>query len=165
MALLGKVFSTGVVMPIYEFQCDACGLRFEKLFRAVSNTQESPCGSCGEPAHKLVSAAAFQFAHIPVGGPRPQNTGVHSIDHNADLVIGRDAERRWKMAEERKALKDKVAREHHKVGGQAFGMDHVVRDGSAEGGYRTMGKGEREYVNEHRTAAFEIAKASAKPKK
>jgi putative FmdB family regulatory protein len=151
-------------MPVYEFQCDDCGLRFEKLFRSVSSDPEAPCGACGKSARKLVSAAAFKFAHVPVGGPRPQNTGVHSIDHNADLVIGRDAERRWKIADERKAHKEKVAREQHKAGGKAFGLDHVVRDGSSDSGDRTRGKGEREYVNEHRTAAFEIAKASAKPK-
>ena len=149
-------------MPIYEFQCGDCGLRFEKLFRTVTQDPEAPCGSCGKPAQKLVSAAAFQFAHTPVGGPRPQNTGVHALDYNADRIIGRDAERRWEAAEKRRALKRKVAADHHKEGGQAFGMDHVVRDSSVEGGYRTMGESERQYVNAHRTTAFEIARAAAK---
>ena len=27
-------------MPIYEFTCQSCGLRFEKLFRRVSEEQE-----------------------------------------------------------------------------------------------------------------------------
>lgn len=152
-------------MPIYEFQCEECGLRFEKLFRAVSSNPEVPCSSCGEPAKKLVSAASFQFAHTPVGGPVPQNTGVHALDYNADRVIGRDAEMRWKAIEKRKALKEKVASEQHKAGGKAFGMDHVVRDSQAESGYRTMGEQERQYVNEHRTTAFEVAKAAAKAAK
>ena len=152
-------------MPVYEFQCEECGLRFEKLFRSVSTNPEGPCSACGKPAQKLVSAASFQFAHTPVGGPRPQNTGVHALDYNADRIIGRDAEMRWKAVEERKALKEKVAREHHREGGKAFGMDHIVRDSSSEGGYRTMRENERQYVNDHRTTAFEIAQATAKAPK
>ena len=152
-------------MPVYEFQCEECGLRFEKLFRSVSTEPEVSCSACGKPARKLVSAASFQFAHTPVGGPRPQNTGVHALDYNADRIIGRDAEMRWKAVEERKALKEKVAREHHREGGKAFGMDHIVRDSSSEGGYRTMRENERQYVNDHRTTAFEIAQATAKASK
>ena len=148
-------------MPIYEFQCEECGLRFEKLFRSVSENPETPCSSCGEPAKKLVSAASFQFAHTPVGGPRPQNTGVHALDYNADRIIGRDAEMRWKAVEARKAAKKAVAAEHHKEGGKAFGMDHIVRDPTVEGGYRTMGEKERQYVNDHRATAFEVAKAAS----
>jgi putative FmdB family regulatory protein len=151
-------------MPVYEFQCEECGLRFEKLFRSVSTNPEVSCSACGKPAQKLVSAASFQFAHTPVGGPRPQNTGVHALDYNADRIIGRDAEMRWKAVEKRKALKEKVASAHHKEGGKAFGMDHVVRDSSSESGYRTMGEEERKYVNDHRNTAFEVAKAAAKKK-
>jgi hypothetical protein len=38
-------------------------------------------------------------------------------------------------------------------------MQHVVRDSSAEGGYRTIKESEREYVNERRTTAFDVAHA------
>lgn len=152
-------------MPIYEFQCGGCGLRFEKLYRKVSADTETPCEGCGAAAKKQISAVSFTFAHIPVGGPRPQNTGVHSIDYNADRVIGRDAERRWAAIEERKSRKEKVAREQHREGGQAHGMQHVVRDDAVEGGYRTMKDGEREYVNERRTTAFDVAKAVNTPPK
>ena len=147
-------------MPIYEFQCGSCGLRFEKLYKAVSDVGEIDC-ECGASAKKQMSAVSFSFSHVPVGGPRPQNTGVHSIDYNMDQVIGRDAEMRWKAIEERKAHKEKVSREHHKEGGQAHGMQHVVRDGSVDGGYRTMQEPERQYINERRVASAEVAKAAA----
>ncbi len=45
-------------MPIYEYACEACGHRFEKLMKI--GAEAPPCVSCGEDASKkLVSAAAF----------------------------------------------------------------------------------------------------------
>ena len=48
-------------MPIYEFQCDACGHKFEKL-RKISDEPLRDCPACHEPKlSKLVSAAAFRL--------------------------------------------------------------------------------------------------------
>ena len=58
-----------------------------------------------------MSPANFAFAHKVVGGPRPQNTGIHSIDYNADRVIGRDSEQKWKVAAERQAIKRQVIKD------------------------------------------------------
>ena len=45
-------------MPIYEYACDACGNRFEKLIRRKGMVPS--CPSCGaENARKLVSASGF----------------------------------------------------------------------------------------------------------
>ncbi|PWU03843.1 MAG: zinc ribbon domain-containing protein [Terriglobia bacterium] len=35
-------------MPIYEYSCDDCGTKFEKLVRRSAETSEVACPSCGE---------------------------------------------------------------------------------------------------------------------
>lgn len=48
-------------MPIYEYQCEACGHEIEVL-QAISEPLLQDCPSCGKPAlRKLVSAAAFRL--------------------------------------------------------------------------------------------------------
>jgi putative FmdB family regulatory protein len=48
-------------MPLYEYECDACGARFE-LIRKFSDPPAETCKKCGAgPVRKLVSSPAFQF--------------------------------------------------------------------------------------------------------
>ena len=48
-------------MPLYEYQCDACGRRFEKIQKFSDQPLES-CELCGKgPVHKLLSSPAIQF--------------------------------------------------------------------------------------------------------
>jgi len=48
-------------MPLYEYQCDACGTRFERI-RKFSDPPLTTCPNCGaEQVQKLVSSPAFQF--------------------------------------------------------------------------------------------------------
>ena len=48
-------------MPLYEYECDACGNRFE-LIRKFSDPPLTTCPRCGEErVRKLVSSPAFQF--------------------------------------------------------------------------------------------------------
>ena len=48
-------------MPIYEYQCEACGYKFEKL-QKISDDPLKVCPSCGaSKLSKLVSAAAFRL--------------------------------------------------------------------------------------------------------
>ena len=52
-------------MPIYEYQCQDCNTRFEKLVRRASETAELNCPSCGQ---KHISQQYSTFsAHA--GGP------------------------------------------------------------------------------------------------
>lgn len=44
-------------MPIYEYACEACGHRFEKLMRISADPP--PCPECEGEVKKLVSASAF----------------------------------------------------------------------------------------------------------
>src|ERR1700704_3389686 len=47
-------------MPLYEYACDACGHRFEKI-QKFSDPLEDTCPKCGGPVHKLMSWPALQF--------------------------------------------------------------------------------------------------------
>jgi putative FmdB family regulatory protein len=53
-------------MPIYEYRCDDCGTRFEKLVRRAGD--EIACPSCGQ-AHLKQELSTFA-AHAN-GGTRP----------------------------------------------------------------------------------------------
>ena len=48
-------------MPIYEYQCAACGHQFETL-QKISDKAFSKCPDCGKDAlTKLISASAFRL--------------------------------------------------------------------------------------------------------
>jgi putative FmdB family regulatory protein len=47
-------------MPLYEYQCDACGHRFEKI-QKFSDPPAEVCPKCGGAVRKLLSSPAIQF--------------------------------------------------------------------------------------------------------
>ena len=47
-------------MPLYEYQCDACGHRFE-LIQKFSDSPVEKCPLCGGAVRKLISSPAIQF--------------------------------------------------------------------------------------------------------
>src|SRR5881275_2146238 len=48
-------------MPLYEYECDACGQRFE-LIQKFSDPAPAACVKCGKgPVHRQLSSPAIQF--------------------------------------------------------------------------------------------------------
>lgn len=47
-------------MPLYEYQCDSCGRRFERI-QKFSDPPIAECPTCGGPVRKLLSSPAIQF--------------------------------------------------------------------------------------------------------
>ncbi|MEQ1575228.1 MAG: zinc ribbon domain-containing protein [Vicinamibacterales bacterium] len=48
-------------VPLYEYQCDACGKRFD-IIQKFSDPPPDACRLCGKgPAHRLMSSPAIQF--------------------------------------------------------------------------------------------------------
>ena len=47
-------------MPLYEYQCDACGHRFE-VIQKFSDAPIAVCPKCGGAVQKLASSPAIQF--------------------------------------------------------------------------------------------------------
>ncbi len=147
-------------MPIYEFLCQACGLKFEKLFSRMTGDQSTPC-TCGAEAGRLMSTFSHSFAGKP-HGLGPQNTGVHGIDYNVDQIIGRDAADKWEQIEKRNTDKDKIIAQERKAGLDVK-REQLVR--TSEGEYRTIKETERVKVNENRAAAAAVNKKAREQKK
>lgn len=148
-------------MPIYEYECGACGLRFEKIKSMAKAEVPETCGECNTPdARRLVSGANFTFAHTVQGGPRPQNTGVHSIDYNFDRVIGMDSEQKWRTIADRQKHKVGVIKDN--PGSSGFDLSRTP-----DGDYRVMGSEERKKVEQGRAigqAATRAVNEAIKPK-
>ncbi len=47
-------------MPLYEYECDQCGHRFERI-QKFSDPQADTCPKCGGSVRKLFSSPAIQF--------------------------------------------------------------------------------------------------------
>ena len=73
-------------MPLYEYECDACGHRFE-IIRKFSDPPVEKCPVCGGGVHKLQSAPAF---HLKGSGwyitdyPKKDSTGEAKSDGKTD---------------------------------------------------------------------------------
>ena len=68
-------------MPLYEYECDACGRRFE-LIRKFSESELDACTQCGKgPVRRLMSSPAIQF----------KGTGWYITDYSSKGKAGTDA--------------------------------------------------------------------------
>jgi len=47
-------------MPLYEYECEACGHRFEKI-QKFSDPPVDVCPKCGSRVRKLMASPAIQF--------------------------------------------------------------------------------------------------------
>ncbi|MEN9916528.1 MAG: hypothetical protein RLY40_460 [Pseudomonadota bacterium] len=81
-------------MPIYEYQCKACGHTFDTL-QSFSEAPLTECPVCKEPAlKKLISQAAFHlkgsgwyvtdFKNPPAKADNPDKTKIQGTDQSAN---------------------------------------------------------------------------------
>ena len=56
-------------MPIYEYRCQDCGTKFEKLVRRSSDVPQIECPSCGRK--RLTQELSTFAAHSGNGGKSP----------------------------------------------------------------------------------------------
>jgi putative FmdB family regulatory protein len=82
-------------MPIYEYECEKCGHRVEKI-QKFSDPPLETCEKCGGPVHKMQSAPAFQF----------KGTGWYVTDYPKGGKSG---------AEDKKGTEDKKSTEDKKT--------------------------------------------------
>jgi len=67
-------------MPLYEYECEACGQRFE-MIRKFSDPPIDVCAKCGKgPVKKLLSSPAIQF----------KGSGFYITDYAKKSSPGRD---------------------------------------------------------------------------
>lgn len=76
-------------MPLYEYQCTKCGVRFEKI-QKFSDPLVDTCPTCGGKVEKLLSAPAFAF----------KGTGFYITDYSrkGETAAGEKAERAGKSS-------------------------------------------------------------------
>ena len=56
----GESIARASDMPVYEYQCDTCQLRFEKLQR-FSDSPLTVCPNCGGPVHRVMQPVGVIF--------------------------------------------------------------------------------------------------------
>jgi putative FmdB family regulatory protein len=77
-------------MPIFEFKCEECGIRFEELTAAGAS---APCPRCGaEQTRRL-------YSEVAPPGRQPRGAGVRSDESRRRE---REAARQDRIAESRK---------------------------------------------------------------
>lgn len=93
-------------MPVYEFECQECTLRFKRTLKMDEHTSH-PCPKCAADAPRLWEGfGGHQFAP---GGTAVANSGVHDHDYpTADKAVGRNSEQRWDEIEAREKVKQAV---------------------------------------------------------
>ena len=82
-------------MPLYEYECEKCGDRFEKI-QKFSDPKLDTCPKCGGTVHKMQSAPAFQF----------KGTGWYATDYakggTSDTKDTKETKENKKTADEAK---------------------------------------------------------------
>jgi putative FmdB family regulatory protein len=88
-------------MPLYEYECDACGHRFEKI-QKFSDPLVDVCPKCGSgPVRKLMSSPAIQFKGTgwyvtdyakKDGGARDTKSGTSETKDTKDAKDAKDAD-------------------------------------------------------------------------
>jgi putative FmdB family regulatory protein len=76
------------MMPLYEYKCKSCGLKFEELMTGSEDTKVA-CRSCGGESERQMS----RFSSSISGG---------GANESVDMAIGREAEARWQGIHERR---------------------------------------------------------------
>ncbi len=79
-------------MPLYEYQCEECGGRFERIRKFSDPPLEEPCPKCGGPIKKLISSPAIQFKgkgwyvtdYAKSGSAEPSKAEVATSEASAD---------------------------------------------------------------------------------
>ena len=80
-------------MPLYEYQCDSCGHRFE-LIRKFTDPPPEACPKCGGRVTKLFSSPAIQFKgsgfYITDYARKPESPGSGKSE-SGDAPTSKDA--------------------------------------------------------------------------
>jgi putative FmdB family regulatory protein len=69
-------------MPLYEYECESCGVRFEVIQKFSDHSVET-CRTCGGKVRRLLSAPAIQF----------KGTGWYITDYARKGQSGADKEK------------------------------------------------------------------------
>jgi putative FmdB family regulatory protein len=94
---------------VYEFECRECSLVIEHLSPMGEQPSYKKCPKCGRRCEQKIYA------------PYVATSGMSQP--SLDVVIGRDAEKRWNRIHQRQEVRDKVRKESGKAGLTKVGQD------------------------------------------
>src|SRR2546429_9708224 len=99
-------------MPLYEYRCDACGRRFEKI-QKFSDAPLETCELCGKgPVRKLMSSPAIHFKgsgwFITDHAKKDSSTAAEGASSNGGTT-GSNAQTRTERRAKTRANPEKVA--------------------------------------------------------
>ena len=66
-------------MPIFEYDCNACGVSFEKLVRSVAHADKIACPKC---TSRKIKRRMSTFAHAVAGGSTTPKSSGHTCSGN-----------------------------------------------------------------------------------
>ena len=92
-------------MPLYQYRCEACRIRFEAAGSAARAAEPAACPGCSKPAPRALPGAPKMAYQAQAQGVGPQNTGLSGMDASYDRVIGQSAKQGWDA--QRKRVADK----------------------------------------------------------
>jgi putative FmdB family regulatory protein len=101
-------------MPLYEYQCQSCSHRFERI-QKFSDAPVTVCPVCGGAVEKLVSSPAFQFKgsgwYITDYARKPEKSSDKAKGDGTEAASAKDSssEGGEKPAEKKEDKKDKPA--------------------------------------------------------
>lgn len=77
-------------MPLYEFQCDACGKPFEELIRSMTERRRPKCPACkSRRVHKCFSTFAMGGTSRSKGGGGGGGGGCATCSGGSCSTCGR----------------------------------------------------------------------------
>ena len=84
-------------MPVYDFKCSVCNLKFEKSLK-IADSLSTECPSCKSITSKK----------LPAKGVLSKIKESTKIPKEIDLAVGRSAEERWQAYEDKTRQKQEI---------------------------------------------------------
>src|ERR1700684_4578977 len=108
-------------MPLYEYQCEKCGHRFEKI-QKFSDKMVKKCPECGGRVEQMISAPAVQFK-----GSGWYVTDYANKSHAPSSDGGGDSRK-----EDAKSKSDDSSKESSKEGKESSAKESSSRDSGSK---------------------------------
>ena len=110
-------------MPLYEYQCEDCGERFERIRKFSYPPLDERCPKCGGPIKKLISSPAIQFKgkgwyvtdYAKSGSAEPSKEESATSEASADAKSDAKKEKTTDSAPAEKAKTEKAQTEKGKA--------------------------------------------------
>lgn len=103
-------------MPLYEYKCQKCGHRFEKIEKMNASTTKK-CPKCGSTAERMLAAPAIQFKGT--GWYVTDYAGKNSAKNSGEASEGASTEG-GKKSDDSKPAESKSSEKKSSAGNEDF---------------------------------------------